>query len=196
MSIVVFGTYDGLLHGWKHQHPDRQYTDFSMWVHGGAGAAAGISRSIVWIGWERFVNKIPHAPSFCWRTTIHHTTGYGALFGSYQGFRHFLLAALCQHDITDTESLVGTALAGGGAGQVHHVVQHYTSQWRLVRPNRIPPPRLYPTLTSFAPMALCFVAFEYAAEGVEYLLEYTDKVLESMELFQKHESATSESSQS
>jgi hypothetical protein len=44
-------------------------------------------------------------------------------------------------------------------------------------------------------MALCFVAFEYGAEGLEDLVEYTDQVLEKYNLLRKNESVKNESEQ-
>jgi hypothetical protein len=215
MGIVVFGTYDGILLQWKnHHHRQQQHTaadndnqdtnnnetttkEASVLVHGAAGAAAGMARSVVWMVWESWSHQkwVPHNPRFLIRTTLHHTAGYGALFGSYQGFRHLLLL----NTTTTSTSIIGdddivavvplwlaTAVAGGLAGQVHHVVHHYTSHRKQYFPKIPPRPRFHPTMLSFGPMALCFLAFEYGADGVEELVDYGTKVL-SLEPYQQQQ---------
>jgi hypothetical protein len=66
--------------------------------------------------------------------------------------------------------LVSTFLAGGLAGQFHHVLTHYTSHWKSSNRRKLPPvPRLRHTLSSFLPMALCFSAFEHGVEACDHL---------------------------
>ena len=182
MGIVVFGTYDGLLQLWErrqNRNSDGENElvssgEASVLVHTGAGAAAGLTRSLVWVGWERWVHNMPHSSLFCLRTAIHRTVGFGSLFGSYQATRHFLSRNLLARSDTSEgldDSILETALAGGFAGQVHHVVQHYTFHWRQFHPKLPPPPRWKPVVNSFGPMALCFLALEYGGGGAEDFLE-------------------------
>jgi hypothetical protein len=136
--------------------------------------------------WESWIYQkwYPHNPQFLARTTLHHAAGYGALFGSYQGFRHLLLSWNHRSISADNEYVavplwLATGVAGGLAGQVHHVVHHYTSHWKRYFPKVPPRPRWHPTMLSFGPMALCFLAFEYGADGVEELVDYGTKLLET-----------------
>mmetsp|Transcript_117841 Transcript_117841/g.329975 ORF Transcript_117841/g.329975 Transcript_117841/m.329975 type:complete len:297 (+) Transcript_117841:86-976(+) len=199
MGIVVFGTYDGLVHAWRNNHDRKEFLrnggedDIAkpspIWVHGTAGAASGLSRSLFWVGWERFVYHIPHNIAFSYRTTVHHAIGHGVLFGGYYGLRKILLEsrskkqAISGNDEDDEDDddyypIFASFLAGGWAGQLHHVVQHYTSHWREFRHHQIPrPPRIRPSMAAFAPMAMCFAAFEHGAEGIEELLDQVQSVL-------------------
>lgn len=80
-----------------------------------------------------------------------------------------------------TRPLMYTAMAGGMAGQTHHIVQHYTSHWKQFASRGPPPPRLYPTLTSFGTMSLCFLAFEHGPQIVdgwmEEMIERIDNIM-------------------
>jgi NADH:ubiquinone oxidoreductase subunit len=205
MGMVVFGTYNALVHTWKkhynrkeeesrrnrlggedNAHPNPMDGAAPIWLHGIAGAASGVSRSLFWVGWERFVYDIPHSLAFSWRTIIHHAIGHGMLFGGYYGLRTILLeirtkkSAIRGNEDEDYYPIVASFIAGGWAGQLHHMVQHYTSHWRdfRVRLHQSPrPPRIRSIMTAFAPMAMCFAAFEHGAEGVEVLLDQIQSVL-------------------
>ena len=202
MGMVVFGTYDGVVHSWKNYRDrckdetllrnadgkeSRTMDRASIWVHGLAGAASGVTRSLFWVGWERFVYDIPHSLAFSWRILVHHAVGHGVLFGGYHGLRSILLENRSHKKVIgsinekdDYYPILASVLAGGWAGQMHHVVQHYISHWREFRQqqrSRLRPPRLRPTMAAFVPMALSFAAFEHGAEGVEELLEYIQSIL-------------------
>ena len=212
MGFVVFGTYEMTL---KYLERRKEYSigETPVIVHAGAGASAGVARSIFWMAWEKAVHQsnwmLDH-PRFCARTTIHHAIGYGALFGSYQGIRQSLVyfdplstifdgarpivegngssyddtsPSPSSIDTTTSEWMpfVYTVVAGGIAGQVHHVLNHYTSHWRQFR-TKIPPlPRLYPALSSFGTMALCFAAFEHGSTAVEGMMGSVNKTIEGLE---------------
>lgn len=203
MGIVVFGTYDAVLNSWKKSKKKQQQHDKnnheteysteeiniepSIVVHGAAGAASGVARSIFWMTWEAAVYRIFFHSNFLLRTTLHNAACYGTLFGTYQSIRHLVTASLddrLNNNKNDNNEdkynpvylfdILGTAVAGGVAGQVHHVVNHYTSHWNHFHPKRPPLPSLYPTLSAFGPMSLCFLAFEYGddiVEGVEALYD-------------------------
>lgn len=192
MGMVVFATYDGLVHAWRRYKGRRVHDgvsvgssepmdSVSIWVHGFAGAASGVTRSLFWVGWERYVYDIPHSMAFSWRTTVHHATGHGILFGSYYGLRTLVLEKRSSKSNKEDDyyPYLATFLAGGWAGQLHHVAQHYTSHWRQFHSQHQlpPPPRIRPTMTSFVPMAMCFLAFEHGAEGIDDLLEYVESRL-------------------
>lgn len=197
MGMVVFCTYDVLVHAWHyHRHRGMEGSvenagvvkaedlDFaSIWVHAIAGAASGVSRSLFWLGWERLVYEIPHSWMFAWRTTVHHATGHGVLFGSYYGIRTLFLESCVRSGVLvenqkreddggSYSAILATFVAGGLAGQMHHVSQHYTSHWRQYRclHQLPPPPRIRPMAASFLPMAICFAVFEHGAESAEDLV--------------------------
>jgi hypothetical protein len=208
MGMVVFGTYEATL---KYLERRKEYNigETPVIVHAGSGMSAGVARSIFWMGWEKAVHKkkwIQEHPWFCVRTTIHHAIGYGALFGSYQGMRQSLVsvdplsiisdgatAVLKEMNdsseesvwnpssVTDSIPFAYTVVAGGIAGQVHHVLNHYTSHWKQFR-TKIPPlPRFHPTISSFGTMALCFAAFEHGPNAVEGMMGSVNKTIEALE---------------
>mmetsp|Transcript_236 Transcript_236/g.331 ORF Transcript_236/g.331 Transcript_236/m.331 type:complete len:182 (+) Transcript_236:1-546(+) len=168
-------------------------------VHAGAGMGAGVMRSMFWMAWEATVhdsNWIRQHPKFCVRTTIHHAFGYGALFGSYQGIRQCLILSdpllpildnVLPNQKQDEKARAVTYaqwcpflysfVSGGMAGQIHHILSHYTGHWKQFRSNIPPPPRLYPTMTSFGTMALCFAAFEHGPEAVDEMLSYVNTLM-------------------
>jgi hypothetical protein len=180
MGVAVFGTYDFVVHCWKEQHQETE-SKRSVLVDLGAGAAAGVVQSMFWISWETLVYKsqlLRDHPHFCMRVTAHNAVGFGGLFGSYQGIRQVLLASGAFEKVEDSVSnelveipsgMVSTFLAGGLAGQFHHVLTHYTSHWKSNQRKLPPMPRLRPTLSSFLPMALCFSAFDHGVEACDHL---------------------------
>jgi len=220
--MIVFGTYDGLIYAWqRHLRRTKSRDDgrhgveldhgpmsssgggggsssgdgldaTTILVHGMAGTASGISRSVFWMGWEKLVYGIPHTWSFSWRSTIHHAVGHGVLFGSYNFLRTlaFEVRPIFLPPTGDSElvdegedrfPLLATCFAGGVAGQLHHISQHYTSHWRQFRSVRQlpPPPRIQPVLASFIPMALCFAVFEYGGDSAEEIVQQVQNMLES-----------------
>lgn len=209
MGMVVFGTYDLTLK-YLERRKEYSIGETPVIVHAGSGVAAGMARSIFWMAWERGIHQshwlLKH-PKFCLRTTLHHACGYGALFGSYQGIRQFLTfadpLAICDgafgtlqggDEISSSSSdydylpkspgvvpLMYTIVSGGLAGQIHHVLNHYTSHWRQFR-SQIPPlPRFNPTLSSFGTMALCFAAFEHGPQAADGLAKAIDEIIESFD---------------
>jgi len=230
MGMMVFGTYDILIHCYdtfKLKHGYSTVEDDSMEyydtfgrlliktpevvVHSLAGGAAGVARTIFWMGWEAAVHRnfwVRDHPKFCIRNTIHHATGYGCLFGSFQFTRQTLLfldpisllapsSLDLSHNNSGIESerstqtrnvqpfnyetavpMIYTATAGGFAGQTHHIVQHYTNHWKQFSAKPPPLPRLYPTLSSFATMSLCFLAFEHGPQIVD---GWTEEIIETID---------------
>jgi hypothetical protein len=227
MGYVIFGTYDFIIKTFETNNHLHKTSEVPIVIHTGAGMASGISRSVFWMGWEKFIhqsNWIQEHPKFCVRTTIHNSIGYGTLFGSYSSIRQFLVFAdpfsiIWRHDHTNNKtSLVDsndpdknqnrkdadcfgilesipqeiikagsdefipityTFISGGIAGQIHHIVNHYTSHWKQFRSSqtRQTLPRLYPQLSSFGTMALCFAAFEHGPEIADRIVNKINKSL-------------------
>jgi hypothetical protein len=177
LGIVVFGVYDLLIF---RTNPDsfptilsfaldsRHETAMPGWAHFGAGAIAGAAQSVVVSGWEIGRYWWAHRHSnvktginhhLIARRLVHHSVGYGILFGSYEFFRRTLermvhcslpwesescpqwLDILQQRQASYTtncmlydvpiSSLSCTFVAGGIAGQIHYVVNHHTMHWKL-----------------------------------------------------------------
>jgi hypothetical protein len=175
LGIVVFGVYDllvfrtnpsvvptipSLVHDTSHGQTK------PVWAHFGAGAIAGAAYSVVVSGWEFGRYWWAHRHSHVGinhhliaRRLVHHSVGYGILFGSYEFFRRTLerlvhsslpwesesppkwLDILQQLQATyrtkfilydiPISSLSCTFVAGGLAGQIHYVVNHHTMHWKL-----------------------------------------------------------------
>lgn len=70
-----------------------------------------------------------------------------------------------------------TILAGGVAGQTHHMINHYTSHWRQFRRTIPPLPRFRPAMVSFWTMSLCFTAFEHGSDCVDYVVEFMEETI-------------------
>ena len=134
--------------------------------------------------------KFPSVASVS-RHALHHAAGYASLFGSYEAIRRMLenvfynvllsqekrvLESLENHssvyrwfrrerdgyyDITPV-TMTTTLLAGGLAGQVHHVVRNVTadSMSKTLKPKRLVS-ALRRSLPTFWPTGLMFLAFEY-----------------------------------
>ncbi len=239
MGIVVFGTYDLIVDGWKRRHSflyqhnegsyDHSYETFvkrnqlldsPIVMHSVAGLVAGVARSLFWMAWEASVhqsNWVWQHPKFCQRTVVHHALGYGALFGSYHATRQALVSldpfsrlqipdlsqsAASRADDNHSErqrtwqpsdaagdtAVVGvsltpvayTVLAGGVAGQTHHLINHYTSHWKQFRSTIPLQPRFRPAMISFGTMSLCFTAFEHGSDCVGYVMECIDETLDRL----------------
>jgi hypothetical protein len=106
LGIVVFGVYDllvfrtnpsvvptipSLVHGTSHRQTK------PVWAHFGAGAIASAAYSVVVSGWEFGRYWWAHRHSHVGinhhliaRRLVHHSVGYGILFGSYEFFRRTL----------------------------------------------------------------------------------------------------------
>ncbi|KAI2512094.1 hypothetical protein MHU86_2382 [Fragilaria crotonensis] len=137
------------------------------------------------------------------RMTLHHGMAHGALFGSYELSKRTLLqsfsGASAGFDATSTTTttslhdaghthgyLACVIVAGGLAGQVQHVMSHYTEQWLRLEEGpgavmmeeatstssstskpmttnilKFRPPVLRSVLMAFPASAVGFVAFEY-----------------------------------
>jgi hypothetical protein len=90
-------------------------------------------------------------------------------------------AGIVDHTMADgTSSLkpvAYTILAGGVAGQTHHMINHYTSHWRQFRRTIPPLPRFRPAVVSFGTMSLCFAAFEHGSDLAESVVEFIDDTI-------------------
>jgi hypothetical protein len=103
--------------------------------------------------------------------TIHHSIAHSVLFGCYESIKRGLLDE--SSDQREIPHFATVSLAGGLAGQIQHVVSHFTEQWLLIgvettttTPKPLvrfvaSPPTLRPILFAFLPSAISFVAFEY-----------------------------------
>lgn len=111
----------------------------------------------------------------------HHSIVHATLFGSYESLKRSLLSSLQTNElhVYGWDYLISFTIAGGLAGQIQHVVNHYGEQiFRIedvVAPDAIQRSRrvlYYPTrmlvaptvwsvLTAFFPSAIGFIAFEY-----------------------------------
>jgi hypothetical protein len=177
IGIVVFGVYDLLIF---RTNPDSVTTlpslvhdahnghTMPVWAHFGAGVIAGAAQSAVVSGWEIgrywWTHRHSHVGTginhhLIARRLVHHSVGYGILFGSYEFLRRTLgrlvhcslpresesppqlLDILQQLQASYTtkfilygvpiSSLSCTFVAGGLAGQIHYVVNHHTMHWKL-----------------------------------------------------------------
>ncbi|KAL9182421.1 hypothetical protein ACHAXT_013073 [Thalassiosira profunda] len=104
---------------------------------------------------------------------LHHSLAHSVLFGSYQGTKRLLLHAT--NDPADGHSdgkhIASIAMAGGLAGQLQHIMSHFTEQMLgLTEETKISPSatllrRLRPTwrstMLAFPASAVGFLAFEY-----------------------------------
>ena len=119
MGIAVFGLYEYLTMPRKggSRLKDRDHFEttttitaayyWPLWIHGGAGALAGATQSIILDGWEvgRYwihyyrqhgTAGIPHShhlrlinTPLVVRRLVHHSLGYMTLFGTYEGLRRW-----------------------------------------------------------------------------------------------------------
>lgn len=147
---------------------------------------------------------IPSFPSslasWSMRLTFHHAVAHATLFSTYEGTKRFLLGGVGRKnfivgkDILDQKEenenentlqyVLTIGLAGGIAGQMQHIVSHYTEAWLQVSENDSPwthsgqklrdilfsydwklwrknGPSLRSTLMAFPPSAIGFIAFEF-----------------------------------
>ena len=191
LGVVVFGTYDTIIKRWARKHEKDEDISRSLLLDFGAGAAAGFAQSISRILWEEVVYKsnfLREHPQFCVRTIVHNSLGYGALFGSYRGIREALiryssyetfeysLGRVLPVENTPKGSLC-TFVAGGLAGQIHHVLNHYTHHWRSFSAGKMSRPRIRPMINAFLPTALCFFAFEHGAAGCNQMFDLAEHTI-------------------
>lgn len=146
---------------------------------------------------------------FITRRIIHHAAGYATLLGFYEMFRRSIvhrvegfvssgsssvpktLNMLERYGIVKKDSdniydltvvpLGSAFIAGGFAGQLHFVVDHYSRHWKfraLKKPRSKRPKRPFPKppsmrsfSLSFFPTAACFLAFQYGADLTESWLD-------------------------
>jgi hypothetical protein len=106
---------------------------------------------------------------------LHHGLAHSMLFGSYEGLKRAALEQVTDDSTSATESITrveylgSVAIAGGLAGQVQHIVSHYSEQLLItaeairvpISALRLQPPTIRPTMFAFLPSAIAFVAFEY-----------------------------------
>jgi hypothetical protein len=171
LGAAVFETY-----GYAVEHmapPPKQdeeadeYARASTPVHFVAGAIGGSVHGIVGTLWEtaageRTLRTLP-------KMTLHHSSAHAALFGSYEALKRLFLENLG----LDSRSYQGPAylgsisIAGGVAGQVQHIVSHFSEQWLRLEETEatavrtIRPPVMRNVLMAFPASAVAFVAFEY-----------------------------------
>ena len=164
---------------------DDEYARASLGVHTVAGACGGAVHGLVGTLWETvagerasFVNGLPPM-------ILHHASAHAALFGSYELLkRQFLewsgLDSQSQHG---PAYLASVSVAGGIAGQVQHIMSHYSEQWLRLDDVvataesaatttaatestttvslKIRPPAVRSVLMAFPASAIGFIAFEY-----------------------------------
>lgn len=176
---------------------DDVYARASLQSHFLAGACGGFVHAIPSTFWEQqqqssnvVMMSSSRALSQCYYLSamiIHHSIAHSILFGCYESIKRELVLRDKQqqpqfrHDEIPYFASVSTA--GGLAGQIQHVISHYTEQWLLLvgaenttaapSSSRLviqllprvfvsaSPPTLRPTLFAFFPSAISFVAFEY-----------------------------------
>ena len=153
---------------------DDEYARASVAAHFLAGAVGGSAHGVAETVLERpllFHRRLP-------LMTAHHGLAHAVLFGSYESFKR-AMEDDCLSVAGDNQLgyLVSFTLAGGFAGQLQHVVSHYTEQILIPESSgspaignrsslvallrRLSLPTLRPTLMAFLPGAIGFVAFEY-----------------------------------
>jgi hypothetical protein len=174
----------------------------SLIQHFYAGLAAGSVHSILHLSFDsiRFFkgngfhwNAYPSMScllSYGARDIIHHGTSHALMFSSYEGMKRLLSSNIKtndkfnveqKHDTLSFLNILLIGVAGGVAGQVHHVASHVTESLLFFKANEqrqqqqgkstrilakvIPCSRS--TVVSFLPSALGFIAFEFGRSLVE-----------------------------
>lgn len=145
-----------------------EYTRATVPVHFVAGALGGTVHGIIGTIWEIVAREqtfqmIP-------KMTLHHSLAHASLFGSYEVWKRLFLHSSgldTGSELYQGTKYLGTvSIAGGLAGQMQHVVSHYSELWlRLEEGDSIAVRRGAPAMRqvwlAFPPSAVAFVAFEY-----------------------------------
>ena len=187
------------------------YARASPLLHTVAGTLGGGVHGILGTLWETAASKLGSTSTVVTATTVsslsspllamprmtlHHGMAHGALFGSYEIWKRQLLQSYSAAAGVDATTislhdaghayLACVLVAGGLAGQVQHLMSHYTEQWLRLEEGpsavmmeatsssssssstsmttnvlRFRPPVLRSVLIAFPASAVGFVAFEY-----------------------------------
>ena len=160
--------------------PD-EYARASIKAHWTAGAVAGSVHGVATSVLETNLSAKKLWVQQAAYHTLHHTLAHSVLFGSYEFLKRSIFQQLTanEHVVAGEDKLsylagshlAGFAVAGGLAGQLQHLVSHYTESLtfesgitsnklahRLVVPRA---PAMRPLLMAFPPSAIGFIAFEY-----------------------------------
>lgn len=190
LGAAVFETYEYMV---TYLAPERcqpqmnhkdnvDHARASLGSHFLAGACGGFVHAIPSTFWESTTSANSGVMSLSSRATllsqylpamiIHHSIAHSVLFGCYESIKREFLRDEQQSRHDEIPYFCSVSMAGGLAGQIQHVISHYTEQWLLLgaetttRPRPLvrfvaSPPTLRPTLFAFPPSAISFVAFEY-----------------------------------
>lgn len=203
LGMSVFGTYEYIAyHDWftrplvppvRQREPHLMTQDHTPLLMApiGAGLCSGVAQSIVMTGWEYVTTR--NIYKHFGRRAIHHAIGYSSLFGSYECIRQSIQDRIVEPTMLKeyripglrrdepVAPLITSFLAGGVAGQVHHVVSYITTPWQTghewkqggggVASVGIRLPSWRSTMGAYLPTALAFVAFQYGGEMTERIME-------------------------
>lgn len=145
-----------------------EYARATVPTHFVAGALGGTVHGIIGTIWEIVVQERTFQTMP--KMTFHHSLAHASLFGSYEVWKRLVLGTsgldIGSELHQGTTYLGSVSIAGGLAGQVQHVVSHYSEQWlRLEEGDSIALRRGAPAMRqvwlAFPPSAVAFVAFEY-----------------------------------
>lgn len=177
LGAAVFETYEYMV---TYLAPERCQTNKDVYAraslasHFLAGACGGFVHAVPSTFWESNAVSVMSSRSFLSQhlpaMIIHHSIAHSFLFGFYESMkREFLRDEQSRRD--EIPYFCSVSMAGGLAGQIQHVISHYTEQWLLLGAETTTPrpllrfvaspPTLRPTLFAFPPSAISFVAFEY-----------------------------------
>lgn len=157
----------------SRDHPP-QHTSKNVPVawHIVGGASGGLAHGVAATAID-WVSGLPAAlpkPVSIQRVLMHHGFAHSVLFGSYEIAKRLLLGIVDEgeaNELSRVEFLGCVAVSGGFAGQLQHVVSHYSEQVLLVSsPSRALwiRPALGPLIWAFFPSSIAFVALEYGRD--------------------------------
>lgn len=201
LGTAVFESYDFVLQTLAHskvmrgscnEKMDAPPTQIPFPWHFGAGMCAGAAHAGLQVTIEAVALQTRPAVLTCIGTALHHIPAHGVLFGSYEVFKSALLEGSshlheqlvefdepAQREI-GTWHVVAVATAGGLAGQLQHMVSHFTEslgepvgshksfrhflqEWfGNLRLTGMPSARSL--FVAFPSTALAFVAFEFGKD--------------------------------
>ena len=160
-----------------HVVVEDEYARASLGVHVVAGACGGAVHGVVGTLWDTVAGDRSSFVTGLRPMILHHASAHAALFGSYELLKRQLLewSGLDSHSQHGPAYLASVSVAGGVAGQVQHILSHYSEQWlRLEEGGTIPPaaaestaalklrpPAWRSVLMAFPASAIGFIAFEY-----------------------------------